>query len=62
MGIVITVLSILVAALIGAVVLLYRRLVKLSDDVVNMRYIKVEKQPDGGWSLKTRDGQPIFDL
>lgn len=53
---------VLIALLLVAVILLFMRLEGCKDDIVNMKFIKVEKQDDGGWSLKTRDGKPIFDL
>lgn len=65
MGAVIIVLWILgftVLLLIAAVVFLYKRSERQADEIVNMKYIKVEKQPDGGWTIKTRDGKSIFEL
>lgn len=56
------VLGFAVVLLIAAVVFLYRRSERQADEITNMKYIKVEKHPDGGYTLTTRDGKSIFEL
>lgn len=51
-----------VAALSISLLLLSKRLRKAEDEILNMRYVKVEKLPDGGWKLTDRTGKPFFEL
>lgn len=62
MEILLAILSCLVAALIVAVVVLFRRTRQLDYDIMNMRYVKVEKLPEGGYKLTDRTGKAFFEL
>lgn len=59
---IITILSLAAAFLLLAVLNLHKRLRKAEDEILNMRYVKVEKLPDGGWKLTDRTGKPFFEL
>lgn len=59
---IVTILALAVVALSVAVYLLWKKVDKLDDEVLNMRYIKVEKLPDGGHRLSDRTGKLIFEI
>lgn len=54
--------SVVLTVFICVLVLLWLKVRRLEGEIVNLKYIKVEKLPDGGWKLTTRDGKPIFEL
>jgi len=55
-------LALLTLALGAYVYSLRKQLRSLEDEVTNMKYIRVEKNGDGSYTIKSQDGKTIFDL
>lgn len=62
MYVLIAILFLLVALLAAALLKVHKRLRAAEGEIINMRYVKVEKLSDGGWKLTDRTGKPFFEL
>lgn len=54
--------GIAVLAILGIYLLLRKRIRNLEDEITRMKYVFVQKEPDGSYTFTDRQGNKIFEL